>query len=100
MINPITGRVEPMFTTSQRLTRYVQSLFICLPFFIVVVFVVVCFLNLTGVVDAHTHGGLFHIEVLSDLTLEGRLFDLNSNMQLLISLLQSVITLVMNQIFR
>jgi hypothetical protein len=37
----------------------------------------IVFLNLTGVIDAKTHGGLFHIEGLADLTLEGRIFDPN-----------------------
>lgn len=100
MINPITGRVEPMFTATQRLVRYVQSIFICLPFFLFVVFVVIIFLNLTGVVDAHTHGGLFHIETLANLTLEGAIFDVNTNMAFIPSILQSVITLIMNMTFR
>lgn len=100
MINPINGRIEPMFTTKQSIRRYIESFFICLPFFGIVIFVVCCFLNLTGVVDAHSHGGLFHIECLSDLTLEGHIFDINSNMALIPSLLQSVITLIMNLAFR
>jgi hypothetical protein len=64
-INPITGRVEPMFGETERLLRYIKSFFICLPAFIVVFFVIVCFLNLTGIVNALIHGGLFHIESLS-----------------------------------
>jgi hypothetical protein len=64
-INPVTGRVEPMFSDNERMVRYIKSFFICLPAFIFVFFVIVCFLNLTGVVNALVHGGLFHIEFLS-----------------------------------
>ena len=64
-INPVTGRIEPMFSDSERMVRYVKSFFICLPAFLVVFLVIVCFLNLTGIINARVHGGLFHIESLS-----------------------------------
>ena len=51
-MNPVTGRVEPMFSDSERLVRYVKSFFICFPAFGVVFVVIVCFLNLTGVINA------------------------------------------------
>lgn len=75
MINPITGRQEPLFTKAQRLRRYFESLIICLPFFIIVLFVMVCFLNLNAIVNPQTHGGLFYIEPLANLCLPGNVFD-------------------------
>lgn len=99
-INPVTGRVEPMFSDQERRQRYFKSFLICAPAFIVVLLVIVCFLNLTGVINAKVHGGLFHIETLSQYSMEGRAFDRNSNWALIPSMMQSVITLVMNSIFR
>ena len=86
-INPVTGRIEPMFSNNERLIRYVKSFFICLPAFLFVFFVIVCFLNLTGIIDATVHGGLFHIESLAKCSLEGQIFDINTNWAFIPSIL-------------
>mmetsp|Transcript_47705 Transcript_47705/g.34956 ORF Transcript_47705/g.34956 Transcript_47705/m.34956 type:complete len:282 (-) Transcript_47705:210-1055(-) len=79
MVNPVTGKIEPMFTSMQRLRRYIESFFICLPFFLVVLFVMACFLNLTAVVNPSTHGGLFYMEPLAKHCLPGQLLDPEGN---------------------
>lgn len=67
-MNPITEQIEPMFSSNDRLIRYIQSFFICLPFFLVVFFVLMCFLNLTGIVvpDPKSKSGLFYIKFFAD----------------------------------
>lgn len=100
MINPVTGRVEPMFTSAQRFRKYIESFFICLPFFIVILFVMICFLNLTGVIDPYKHNAFLHIDVLAHLCAKGAIFDPNGSMAAVISIVQVVATMIMNKIFR
>ena len=99
-MNPVTGRVEPMFSDRERFVRYVISFFICLPPFIFVFIVIVVFLNLTGIIDPSKHGGLFHMHTFCSLSYEGALFDVNTNWAFIPSILQSVVTLIMNLIFK
>lgn len=83
MINPITGRMEPMFTFNQRFVKYLQSVAICTPFFLLVFLIIVTFLNIGGIVDPDTHGGFLHIETFHALSAEGALFDPNGSLALI-----------------
>ena len=66
-VNPVTDKVEPMFTHRERVARNFKSFMICAPYFGVIVFLNVIFLNLTGVIDPERHHALFQIEFLSQL---------------------------------
>ena len=82
-INPITDKAEPTFFFQERVARYAKSFMICFPhFFIVIVFNII-FLNLTGIIDPARHHALFQIEFLSDLCKPGAIFDPESNMALI-----------------
>jgi hypothetical protein len=52
----------------------------CAPHFGLIIFLNVLFLNVTGVIDPQKHHALFQIEFLSELCKPGNLFDLNSMM--------------------
>lgn len=86
-INPITGRIEPIFGFSRRLIRYLQSIFICLPFFALAFGAQIIFLNLTGIITPNHKRASWLIPQLANLATPGALFDVNSNMAILISIL-------------
>lgn len=57
--NPITDRLEPTFTSQERLVRYIKSAFICAPYFVAIIFSNVVFLNLGAIIDPTKHHALF-----------------------------------------
>lgn len=54
--NPITDRLEPTFTSQERLARYLQSAVMCAPYFLAIIFSNICFLNLGAIIDPKYHG--------------------------------------------
>ena len=99
-INPITEVMEPDYPDHKRRLMYIQSAVICAPCFAVVfVFLVACY-NVTGVITAEKHGNIFVIPELAALAEEGALFDANSNMGFVTSIVQVVLTLLLNLQFR
>ncbi len=58
-INPVTDKLEPLFTNKERLGRYFKSFLMCAPHFALVTFVNIVFLNLTGIIDPKRHHALF-----------------------------------------
>lgn len=99
-INPITDQPEPQFSNRDRLTRYLKSALICTPDFIIVVFTTICFLNLTGIIDPKRHHALFQIEILSQFCKEGAIFDQNTTLGLLPTVIQVVISIIHNEKFK
>ena len=95
-ISPVTDQPDHHFTFSQRLPLYLVSLSICVPCLIACICVIICFLNATGVIRPEHHGGLFDIPVLSALANEGAIFDPASNMNMVISVVQAIVTVLIN----
>jgi len=62
--------------------------------------VMVVFLNLTAVVNPNTHGGLFYIEPLAKHCLPGKLLDPEGNIAIAVGIVQAIVTMFMNKIFR
>lgn len=99
-INPITEVMEPDYPDHKRRLMYLQSAILCAPCFAVVfVFLVACY-NVTGVITAEKHGNVFVIPELAALAEEGALLDANSNMGFVTSIVQVVLTLLLNLQFR
>ena len=76
------------------------SLAVCLPCLLCAMFVIICFLNMTGVIRPDHMGGAFNIPILSAMADEGAIFDPESNMNMVAAIGQTVVTLVMNMQFR
>jgi len=96
-INPITEQIEPHFSESKKLLRYLESALICLPFFaFVFVFLVACY-NITGMILPGSKHDIFHIEFLADLAKPDALFDAESNMAWVTTIGQIVLTMLLNQ---
>lgn len=54
--NPITDRLEPTFTSQERMAKYIQSAVMCAPYFIAIIFSNICFLNLGAIIDPNQSG--------------------------------------------
>jgi hypothetical protein len=61
------------------------SAVICLPCLGACIFVIICFLNMTGVIRPEHHQGFFDIPMLSSMSDPGAIFDPESNMNIVIS---------------
>jgi anoctamin-10 len=85
-INPVTDRPDTYFPANRRLIEYFKSFFICFPCWCLCCLVIVCFLNATGVIRPHHHGGLFDIASLSVLADAGQIFDPDGNMNMVVSI--------------
>jgi hypothetical protein len=72
----------------------------CFPHFLVVVVFNAMFLNLTGIVDPTRHHALFQIEMLSDLCKKEAIFDPNSNMALIPTIVQVIISIILDLNFK
>lgn len=83
-INPVTDKPDNVFTFRERLPRYLVSATICIPCLVLCIFVIICFLNMTGVIRPEHHGGFFDIPSLSNMANPGAIFDPESNMNMLI----------------
>ena len=80
MINPVTEKIEPYFSETQRQVKYLISTLVCLPCFVVIfVFLVACY-NITGVILPGGSHDIFHIPALADMAAPGAIFDAESNM--------------------
>ena len=79
-INQISEKVEPHYSDSKRMIKYFESFLICLPFFGLVFYFLVCCYNITGVIIPDSKYDQFHICLLADLAKPGALFDAESNM--------------------
>ena len=99
-INPVTDLPDTYFPSKKRLIKYFQSFLICFPCWCACCFIIVCFLNITGVIRPHHHGGIFDMPKLSVFADPGELFDPESNMNMVPSILQAVVTIIMNTKFR
>ena len=99
-INPVTDLPDTYFPAKKRLIKYIQSALICIPCWMFCCWVIVCFLNATGVIRPHHHGGLFDMPSLSVLADEGQVFDPEYNMNMVVSIGQAVATIIMNLKFR
>jgi len=86
-VNPITGRIEPTFGFLRRLIRYLQSVFICLPFFLLAFSAQIIFLNLTGIITPSHKQAAWLIPQLANLATPGAMFDVESNSAILISII-------------
>ena len=98
-INPVTDLPDTYFPSKKRFQRYLMSFAICFPCWCLCCFIIVCFLNATGVIRPHHHSGLFDIKSLSVLADEGQIFDPEGNMNMVVSIAQAVLTIVMNIYF-
>lgn len=98
--NPITDRLEPTFTSQERLAKYIQSAISCAPFFLAIIFSNICFLNLGAIIDPNQSGQLFQMEFLSNLCKEGALFDPKGGMFKFVTPLQIIISIQLNGAFK
>ena len=64
---------------------YLVSAAVCLPCLAGCITVIICFLNMTGVIRPEHHHGVFDIPILSKLANEGAIFDPNGNMNMVVS---------------
>lgn len=95
-ISPVTDKPDIYFSLSERLPLYAVSAAVCLPCLFACIFIIICFLNATGVIRPEHHGGVFDIPMLSCLANDGAIFDPNGNLNMLVSVLQSVVTILIN----
>jgi len=100
IISQVTDRPDIHYSLKKRMPLYALSLAICLPCLMACIFVIICFLNCTGVIRPEHHGGIFNIAMLSHLADEGALFDPNSNMNMVAAIAQTITTMMINQQFR
>lgn len=99
-INKITDEPDTAFSAMQRFPLYIKSVLICVPCLAVAIFVIICFLNATGVIRPEHHGGAFDIPMLSKLADQGAIFDPDSNACMILGIVQALVTLVMNLNFQ
>lgn len=77
--NPITEKKEPDYSSSKRFLRYVESFFILLPFFFLIICYLIACYNITGVITENSKYKQFVIHSLASLAEEGAIFDVNTN---------------------
>lgn len=99
-INTVTDKPDTTFKFSQRLPFYILSACICVPCLMFCIFVIICFLNMTGAIRPENHGGIFNIPLLSSMADPGAIFDPESNMNILAGIIQAVVTTIMNTVFQ
>jgi hypothetical protein len=99
-INPITDKPDTYQPTSQKIKQYTISFIICFPCWCVCCLIIVAFLNATGVIRPDHHGGAFDIPELSHLADPGNYCDPEGNINMVVSIAQAIMTMIMNQYFR
>jgi len=99
-INPVTDKPDTYFPANSRMIKYLQSFLVCFPCWCVCCYVIVCFLNATGVIRPIHHGGYFDIPYLSSMADDGAIFDPEGNMNMVVSIGQAILTIIMNIYFR
>lgn len=92
--------MDTFYPGSKRMVQYVKSFLVCFPCWCICCLIIVAFLNATGVIRPDHHGGFFDIPSLSTLANDGNVFDPESNMNMAVSILQAVVTIVMNMGFK
>lgn len=83
-INPVTDKPDTVFTFRERLPYYLFSALICIPCLGLCMLVIVCFLNMTGVIRPEHHEGFFDIPYLSNMANPGAIFDPESNLNMVV----------------
>jgi anoctamin-10 len=99
-ISPVTDKPDTHFSFIQRLPLYAVSFAICIPCLAACICVIICFLNMTGVIRPEHHGGVFDIPCLSALANPGAIFDPLGSMNMVAAAIQAVTTIVINLGFR
>mmetsp|Transcript_109324 Transcript_109324/g.151302 ORF Transcript_109324/g.151302 Transcript_109324/m.151302 type:complete len:384 (+) Transcript_109324:503-1654(+) len=95
-IDPVTDEETTVFPAREQLIRYLQSFAICFPCWCVACFVIVIFLNMTGVIRPEHHHGAFNIPIFSKMADPGAIFDPESNVNMVACILQTIVTIIMN----
>lgn len=98
--NPVTDRLEPTFTPAERRSRYIQSLVLCFPYFVAIIFTNIVFLNLGAIIDPEKHGALFQMDFLSNLVAPGAVFDPKGALFKFVTPLQIFASIKLNGAFR
>ena len=80
--------------------RYIESFAICSGLLTIIFFYLLCAYNITGVIHEDKWCYYFYIPALGDLAKTDALFDANTNWNLIPSIGQTVITMLLNQKFR
>lgn len=99
-ISQVTGKPDVHFSFMERAPLYAVSLAVCLPCLGACIFIIICFLNCTGVIRPEHHGGVFDIPMFSSLANPGSIFDPECNMNMVVSIVQSIVTVLINIQFR
>jgi len=99
-INPVTDEPDTTFSSKQRLPLYLKSFAICFPCWVAICFIIICFLNVTGVIRPDHHGGAFDMPFLSHLADPGALCDPEGNMNMVFGIAQAIVTMILNFKFR
>lgn len=86
-INPITQLPEYQFSSLKRFGLYVKSYMCHLPLMILSFIFMIIFLNALGYVDSHHW---IYLESLSDLSIEGAIFDKNTNWAMIPTICQGL----------
>lgn len=100
--NPVTELIEPDYPESERLLRYIESFLISSLLLSVIFVYLVAAYNITGVIQEngkHLHE-FFYIHWLGDMAKEGAIFDANTNWNLIPSIAQTIITMLLNGQYR
>lgn len=95
-LSQVSDKPDLHFDFKRRLSLFAVSFAICVPCLLACMFIIVCFLNCTGVIRPEHHGGVFDMPMLSRLADEGAIFDPNSYMNFVPSIAQTVVTLLIN----
>lgn len=99
-ISPVTDKPDTHFSFVQRLPLFAVSFAVCIPCLAACICVIICFLNMTGVIRPEHHGGMFDIPYLSSLANPGAIFDPLGSMNMVAAAIQAVTTIVINLGFR
>jgi hypothetical protein len=97
-VNVVTELTEPYYSDYERRKRYLESFVVMYVLLLGIFIYLVIMYNLTGVItpEEGTWKNLFNIRFLSDLCIEGAIFDVNSNMAYIPSIGQTIITMYLN----
>ena len=98
-ISPVTEKYEKYYPTQKRKKTYLLSFLVSLPALLVSLFVNVCFLNLSGYILPHM-GSFLEIEFLGKFAGQGRIFDVNSGMNTVVTILHGIVLSYLNGIYR
>lgn len=101
-VNPVTEKVEPDYPESARAQRYLESLLFSAVSLVIIFVYLVAAYNITGVIveDGQHFHTQFYIHWLGDLAKEGALFDANTNWNIIPSLAQTILTMLLNGQYR